>query len=181
MSRNWRFQHCRCHILCVGEGYPYWQYQGGYKEMFLSWLTNSNSALVYEPKCGGGRELRSVSQWVQVYTGAQINFEDLTPYFLLPIYFQHANKMAAVGRGMKSRFLLYKWTFYGTWPTRFHTWFLLNSRNRSHNPSKTTCSVVISCGRKVCSGCYENKTCGRRKSAAHLKFRIQIEKLFARE
>jgi hypothetical protein len=23
-----------------------------------------------------------------------------------------------------------KFTFYGTWPTRFHTWFLLNSSNR---------------------------------------------------
>ncbi len=45
----------------------------------LSWLTNS--ALVYEPKCGGERgELRGISQWVQLYTGAQINFGDLTLY-----------------------------------------------------------------------------------------------------
>ncbi len=47
----------------------------------LSWLTKS--ALVYEPKCGGGGggQLRGLSQWVQVYyTGAQITFWDLIPY-----------------------------------------------------------------------------------------------------
>jgi hypothetical protein len=40
----------------------------------LSWLTNS--ALVYEHKCGGrgGRGLRGLNQLVQLYTGAQINF-----------------------------------------------------------------------------------------------------------
>ncbi len=32
----------------------------------LSWLTNS--ALVYEPKCGGKEGLRGLSQWVQLYT-----------------------------------------------------------------------------------------------------------------
>jgi len=32
------------------------------------------------PNAGGGRELRGLSQWVQLYTGAQINFGDLTPY-----------------------------------------------------------------------------------------------------
>jgi hypothetical protein len=31
------------------------------------------------PNAGGG-ELRGLSQWVQLYTGAQINFGDLTPY-----------------------------------------------------------------------------------------------------
>ncbi len=45
----------------------------------LSWLTNV--ALVYEPKCGGrGVELRGLCQWVQLYTEAQINLGDLTPY-----------------------------------------------------------------------------------------------------
>jgi hypothetical protein len=48
-------------------------------------------------------------------------------------------------------------------------------------PKLYTGSVVISCGRKVCSCCYEKKTCGRRNNGAHLKLRIQIEKLFARE
>ncbi len=33
------------------------------------------------PNAGGGRELRGPSQWVQLYTRAQINFRDLTPYF----------------------------------------------------------------------------------------------------
>jgi hypothetical protein len=32
------------------------------------------------PKAGKGAELRGLSQWVQLYTGAQINFGDLTPY-----------------------------------------------------------------------------------------------------
>ncbi len=39
--------------------------QGIKKRCRLSWLTNS--ALVYEPKCGG-RGLWGLSQWVQLYT-----------------------------------------------------------------------------------------------------------------
>ncbi len=50
--------------------------QGVTKRCRLFWLTNS--ALVYEPKCGGRGELRGLSQWVQLYTGAQINFGNLT-------------------------------------------------------------------------------------------------------
>ncbi len=53
--------------------------QGVTKRCRLSVLTNS--ALVFEPKRGGGRKLRGHSQWVQLYTGDQINFGDLTPYF----------------------------------------------------------------------------------------------------
>jgi hypothetical protein len=55
--------------------------QGVTKRCRLSWLTNS--ALVYDPKClerRGGGELRGLSQRVQLYTGAQINLGDLTPY-----------------------------------------------------------------------------------------------------
>jgi hypothetical protein len=48
------------------------------KSCRLSWLTNS--ALVYEPKCRGGGGCRGLSQSVQLYTGAQINFWDLTPF-----------------------------------------------------------------------------------------------------
>ncbi len=44
----------------------------------LSWL--SNSALVYEPKYGGEGRVGGLSQIVQLYTGAQINFGDLTSY-----------------------------------------------------------------------------------------------------
>ncbi len=54
--------------------------QGVTKRCRLSWLTNSALVLVYEPKCGGVGELRGISQWVQLYTGAQINLGDLTPY-----------------------------------------------------------------------------------------------------
>ncbi len=46
----------------------------------------TNSALVYEPKCGRRGELRALSQWVQLSTGAQINFADLTPYLTYDIY-----------------------------------------------------------------------------------------------
>ncbi len=53
--------------------------QGVTKRCRISWLTNM-SPLVYEPKCGGRGELRGLSQWVQLDTGAQINFGDLTPY-----------------------------------------------------------------------------------------------------
>ncbi len=55
------------------------RHQGVTKGCRLSWLTNS--ALVNEPKWGGeGVELRGLSQWVQLYTVALINFGDLTPY-----------------------------------------------------------------------------------------------------
>ncbi len=52
--------------------------QGVTKRCRLSWLTNS--ALVYELKYGGRGEWLGLSQWVQLYTGAQVNFADLTPY-----------------------------------------------------------------------------------------------------
>jgi hypothetical protein len=53
---------------------------GGYKEM-SSFLAD-NSALVYEHKCGGkgGSCGVSANEYLQLYTGAQINFGDLTPY-----------------------------------------------------------------------------------------------------
>jgi len=50
--------------------------QGVTKRSRLSWLTNC--AFVYESKCGGSCE---VSAYEYSYTGAQINFGDLTPYF----------------------------------------------------------------------------------------------------
>ncbi len=50
--------------------------QGVTKKCRLSWLTNS--ALVYEPKCGGGGAF-GVSANEHSAHGAQINFGDLTP------------------------------------------------------------------------------------------------------
>jgi hypothetical protein len=44
----------------------------------MSSILLTNSALVYEPKCGGS--CRGLSQWIQLYTGAKINSGDLTPY-----------------------------------------------------------------------------------------------------
>ncbi len=44
-------------------------WSGGHKEICrLSWLTNS--ALVYEPKCGGGGGLRGLSRWEQLCTSS---------------------------------------------------------------------------------------------------------------
>jgi hypothetical protein len=51
--------------------------QGVTKRWHISWMTNS--ALVYEPKCGGEGG-GGVAGGVHLYTGAQINFGDLTPY-----------------------------------------------------------------------------------------------------
>ncbi len=62
-------------------GHLSYDQQGVTKRCRLSWLTYS--ALVYEPKCGGGGyRLRGLSQWVHYICGhrAQINFGDLTPY-----------------------------------------------------------------------------------------------------
>ncbi len=66
----WRAQSCSSAVPCN---------QGVRKRCRLSWLTNS--ALVYEPKCGErGGGLWGLSQSVQLYTEAQINFGDLSPY-----------------------------------------------------------------------------------------------------
>jgi hypothetical protein len=54
--------------------------QGITKICLLSWL--ANSALVYEPKCGGGGGGGcgfSANEYISAH-GAQINFGDLTPY-----------------------------------------------------------------------------------------------------
>ncbi len=69
------FSTYKTQILCLTVA------QGVTNRCRLSWLTNS--AIVYEPKCGGGG-LWGLSQWV-LYSyayGAQINF-DLTPYTIL--------------------------------------------------------------------------------------------------
>ncbi len=53
-------------------------FQGFTKRCRLSWLTNS--ALVYEPKCGGGM-LGGLLMSTAVHAhGAKINYGDLTPY-----------------------------------------------------------------------------------------------------
>jgi hypothetical protein len=57
-------------------------YPRGYKEM-SSILPNQYSTLVYEPKWGGrGGVARSQPMSIQLYTGAQINFRDITPYLI---------------------------------------------------------------------------------------------------
>ncbi len=63
-----------CGVRSCWEG----SYQRVTKRCRLSWLTNI--ALICKPKWGGGG-VRGLGQWVQLYTGAQINFEDLTPSF----------------------------------------------------------------------------------------------------
>ncbi len=52
--------------------------QGVKKRCRLSWLTNS--ALVYEPKCGGGGGCGVSANEYSCAHGAQINFGDLTHY-----------------------------------------------------------------------------------------------------
>jgi hypothetical protein len=48
---------------------------GGYKEMSsIVWPIAPTLVVVYVPNCGGGVELRGLSQWVQLHTGAKINF-----------------------------------------------------------------------------------------------------------
>jgi hypothetical protein len=58
------------------KSYP--SHQGDTKRCRLSWLTTS--ALVYEPKCGGGRGCGTSANEYSCVHGAQINFGDLTPY-----------------------------------------------------------------------------------------------------
>ncbi len=47
--------------------------------VYLGWpIATSNVS----PNAGEGGELRGLSQWVQLYTGAKINFGDLVPYLI---------------------------------------------------------------------------------------------------
>ncbi len=58
--------------------------QGVTNRCSLSWLTHS--ALVYDPKCGGkGGVAGSQPMSIAVYTRAQINFVDLTPYLTMSL------------------------------------------------------------------------------------------------
>jgi hypothetical protein len=62
--------------------------RGLQRDVVYPWLTNS--ALVYEPKCGGRGGVAGSQPMRQLHTGVQINFEDLTPYvpmaFLLSVW-----------------------------------------------------------------------------------------------
>ncbi len=49
------------------------------KRCRLSWLTNIAPSYM-SPNAGGGGKLRGLSQWVQLYAGAHLNFEDLAPF-----------------------------------------------------------------------------------------------------
>jgi hypothetical protein len=56
----------------------------------MSSILLTNSALKYKPKCGGGGGSGGgLSQWIQLYTGGQINFGDLTYAYRAPIVFAY--------------------------------------------------------------------------------------------
>ncbi len=85
--------------------------QGVTKRCRPSWLTNS--ALVHEPKCGGRGALRGLSQWVQLYTGSQINFGDLTPYLTSYVPLPPSNLTADTHTESYYKFCLFvcRWKF----------------------------------------------------------------------
>ncbi len=56
--------------------------QGIAKRCRQSGLTNSVLPPYLSTIAGGGGELRGLSQWVQLFTGAKINFGYLTPYLI---------------------------------------------------------------------------------------------------
>ncbi len=60
-------------------------------------------------------------------------------------HFLTRQKYDSCRQGKKSRFLIKKLTFYGKWPTRFHTRHIPNSSNQffPHNPSKNSCSEPV--------------------------------------
>jgi hypothetical protein len=71
--------HCQPNITTYtvyGGIIPICAPQGITKRCRLSWRPIAPSCM--SPNAGGGGELRSLSQLVQLYTGAQINFRDLT-------------------------------------------------------------------------------------------------------
>ncbi len=85
---GWERRACASRPCALEKSFSHYtdrtQLLGGYKDMSSSWLTNS--ALVYEPKYGGRGGVAGFGQWVQMCTGAQINFGDLTPYLTCVSY-----------------------------------------------------------------------------------------------
>ncbi len=86
------------------------------------------------PNAGGGGKLWGLSQWVQLYTGAQINFGDLTPYLT---YGSLPRDTLACGWGSgegpnSDDCLLWCTTKYSTvhllsWPAILNSWNFLSS------------------------------------------------------
>ncbi len=71
--------------------------------VYLSW---PKTPLIYEPNGGGERELRGLSKWVELYTGAQMNFGDLDPYLTygimqLQMYIIYSSIWGRGGGGIK--------------------------------------------------------------------------------
>ncbi len=95
------------------------------KRITISWLTNS--ALVYEPKCGkggGGGCGVTLSQWVQLYTGAQIKLWRFNSIFnlwkrhsglLLSRSWAWPPAMMAADVGPRPRSVLNTWREKGGW------------------------------------------------------------------
>ncbi len=57
-----------------------WAFKSGSDKEMSSILADQFRPRIWAQMLGGGGELRDLSQWVKLYTGAQINFGDLTPY-----------------------------------------------------------------------------------------------------
>ncbi len=90
--------------------YPAYSTRGVTNRCRLSWLTNS--ALVYEPKCGG-QGMRGLSQWVRpgCTHGAQINFGDLTPY----LTYDSTSLEPGLGDVLKRKTIMLFFQFLSSW------------------------------------------------------------------
>jgi hypothetical protein len=94
--------------------------QGVTKRGRLSWLTNS--ALVYEPKCGGGGGGGDCGISANEYSCAQINFGDLTPYLIYASMYIHCGTLYVHSEGYvlyirlqnKHKFLISAYNFFCT-------------------------------------------------------------------
>jgi hypothetical protein len=78
----------------------YWQID----VVYLGWPIMSSHI---SPNAGGGAKLLDLSQWVQLYTGAQRNFGALTPYLTMsfpPTFLQQA--FWQIFKRRRGRFLL---------------------------------------------------------------------------
>ncbi len=88
------------HSILSWKGYQIWRVRDrlygrcsagvAKKYRHLGWPTAPS---YMSPNAGGGRELRGLSLWVQLYTGAQINFGDLTPYLAYGVRYSFVSKL----------------------------------------------------------------------------------------
>jgi hypothetical protein len=112
--------------------------KGGYKEMSSILAAWPIAPSYFSPSAGGGVELRGLSQWEQLYTGAQINFWRFYSIFNLWPKTVHMHQRVETGESAD-------WDFRISWPIG-NQLFLVCGRKRPIAARRiTNCDRNLKC------------------------------------